>query len=337
MVTVEATDILRLLGTIDLWSVVDAQGIPILDSPLNRVQTRRFERYLQHRDKTRDEKVWTSYITTAPAAVFGHERLYHRRAKITKVVFNWYLRAEHLVSGGGMGEDGGEQTELFPLQEEHKLSENRSAGNLQCVGRCLLCGEDMQGDSERHLYSECTHEDIRAVRGEAEAEVQGIIAELPEGLVKATASRLQVLLLDTPTRHRVWKGIITPAQVRWISEGMDQMPDNDRNICGLVSKVIKSCLRVVGIALLAIRKAAWKAGGPVVVKQHSRRVLDKRKVVDRSRTGSVATLLGIMSPKESVSWELARRERRGRRQSGGDSKGGQAMETQDRVTQWDVH
>ena len=93
----------------------------------------------------------------------------------------------------------------------------------------------------------------------------------------------------------------------------------------------------MGIALLAIRKAAWKAGGPVVVKQHNRRVLDKRKGVDRSRTGSVATLLGIMSPKDSVSGELARRERRGKRQSGGDSKRGQAIDTQDRVTQWDVH
>jgi hypothetical protein len=116
MVTVDAVDILRLFANIDLWAVVDVQGIPILDSPLARVQSRRFSRYLQHRDGSREEKVWTTYITTAPAAVFETERQYHRRAKVTKVVFNWYLRAEQLGSGGGAGEDEDQQEGQLELQ-----------------------------------------------------------------------------------------------------------------------------------------------------------------------------------------------------------------------------
>jgi hypothetical protein len=194
----------------------------------------------------------------------------------------------------------------------------------------------MHWDSERHLYAYCSHSDISAIRVEAEAQLQGFIAELPAGRVKAVMTRLQALLLDDQVRHRVWKGIFTPAQIRWISEEIGQIHDKDRDIALLVSKAIKRGLRLVGVALLAIRKAAWRAGGVVTVKQYSRDAM-KQKKLDRGRTGSVATLLGIMSPKESVRWELTRRERTLARQAGGDSKGAQADGKQEGSTQWDVH
>jgi hypothetical protein len=163
---------------------------------------------------------------------------------------------EHLANGAEAGQAGAPQVQLLPLQEGQSVEEQSSTDNLHKVGCCLLCGEDVQRDTERHLYSSCRHDDIRTIRGEAEAQVQGLIAELPEGQVKATASRLQSLLLDAQVRHRVWKGIITPEQVRWISEGIESISDRDRDTALLSSKVIKCCLRVVGVALLAIRKAA---------------------------------------------------------------------------------
>ena len=337
LVTIGVVDILRLFASIDLWSVVDTQGVPILDSPVARVQARRFARYLHRRDEPRDDKIWTRYVTTAPAAVFAHERLYHRRAKVTKVVFNWYLRVEHIVNGAEAGQAGALQVQLLPPEEGQSVEEQLPTDNRHKAGCCLLCGEDVQRDTERHLYSSCRHDDIRTIRGEAEAQVQGLIAELPEGQVKATASRLQSLLLDAQVRHRVWKGIITPEQVRWISEGIESISDRDRDTALLSSKVIKSCLRVVGVALLAIRKAAWKVGGTVSVRQSAGSMRNRQQGEDRGRTGSVATLLGIMSPKESVCWELARRERRGLRQSGGSSKEAQVKGAHDGITQWDVH
>ena len=48
-------------------------------------------------------------------------------------------------------------------------------------------------------------------------------------------------------------------------------------------------------------------------------------------------LLGIMSPKESVLWELTRRERRLAKQVGGDSNRAQINATQEGIAQWDVH
>jgi hypothetical protein len=118
---------------------------------------------------------------------------------------------------------------------------------------------------------------------------------------------------------------------------MDQISDSNRDTALLISKVIKSCLRVVGVALLAIRKAAWKAGGSVSVKQYGGGVRSRQLDIDRGKSGSVVALLGIMSPKESVCWELARRKRRGLRQSEGGGKLVQANGTQEVITQWDVH
>ena len=73
------------------------------------------------------------------------------------------------------------------------------------------------------------------------------------------------------------------------------------------------------------------------VRQSAGNMRSRQQSEDRGRTGSVATLLGLMSPKESVCWELARRERRGLRQSGGRSKGAQVKGAHDGITQWDVH
>lgn len=337
MVTMDVAEILRLFASIDLWSIVDESGNPILDSPLTRVQARRFDGYLRKRDGAREEKIWTTYVPTAPAVVFPYERLYHRRAKVTKVVFNWYLRAEQ-IGGACYSRDGGSVMEEHVGREDAGPDDGMLPSVHPPVGMaCLLCGCDMLRDTERHLYTFCNHVDVKMIRSEAEEKVRGLVLGTLEGPIRSAASRLQAVLLDTENQHRTWKGIITPAQIQMIRAGMDDAVLADRNICQMIRKALTSCLQVVGAAVMAMRKAAWGAGGAVVVKQNWKPSKDKGQGTERGKSGSILTLLGVMSPKEAVCWELSRRVRRASKQGGGRCHGGEVVEEEVGSRQWDVH
>lgn len=338
MITIDTVDILKLFASIDLWSIVDEEGIPILESPVARIQARRFARYLQRRDGARAEKLWTTYVPTAPAAAFPHERLYHRRAKVTKVVFNWYLREEQRSEAVDVGTG---ETVVEDRVVIHKLGSNLE-GALPMVPpqigqACLLCGGDMFRDTERHLYVNCSHVNIGAIRLEAEETVRSYVAATPEGPVKSVSARLCTLLFDEAVRHRTWKGIMTPAQVKWISDGMDRGVLSDRSTLHAIGKEVKRCLHVAGAALLAIRKAAWKAGGPVVVKQKWKAFSVKQRVDEGNKSGSILALLGVMSPKEAACWELDRRKRRVSKQQSVGKEKLHVPESSMISKQWDVH
>ena len=195
----------------------------------------------------------------------------------------------------------------------------------------------MLRDTERHLYTFCSHTEVSTIRSEAEENVRRLVAENPEGLIKTVSKRLQSLLLDPETRHRTWKGIITPEQVRMISGGTNDISLVDMSSRHMVRKALMNCLKVVGAALMAMRKVAWGAGGPVIVKQHWKPLKDSQQGSERGKSGSILALLGVMSPKEAVCWELNRRARRASKQVEG---GGQGEMTVGEVVgnqQWDVH
>lgn len=298
LVVLEASCILKLFADVDLWSVVDAAGLPIIDSPLTRVQVCRFARYLRCRDQAREEKMWSTYILTAPALAFPDERLYHKRAKVTKTVFNWYMRSEHMNEC--VRDAVGALTGMGNLDEKERGS--------RLNGRdCQLCGIDMLCDTELHLYTHCQQTNISTIRSTAEAEIQGVVDET-SGITQLVARRMQSLLMDPATRHRVWKGIITPTQLRWLQDTNRSTP-YDRSSSSSIVKMIKGCMRIAGTALLAMRRKAWEGGGPVVVPRQSRLT----KAQTRSSmcaTASVASLLGIMPPKAAAQWELTRRHRK---------------------------
>jgi hypothetical protein len=57
----------------------------------------------------------------------------------------------------------------------------------------------------------------------------------------------------------------------------------------------------------------------------------------KGKTSSILTLLGIMSPKEAVSWELHRRRRRLSKQPDSTGMEGQGPDALESGRQWDVH
>lgn len=308
MVSVKVADLLRMFACIDLWSIIDKDGIPILDSPLSRVQTRRFSAYLQRRDHDRETKLWSQYIVTAPAAVFPEERLFHRRAKTTKLVFNWYLRSEHVHKGPvdtmSLGVEGagvvvGSQSVL------------RTAG-----GECQLCGQGVMGDSERHLYVSCSRPEIGSIRVQAEDEINQRVEEAGEGLLGQVLQAVQKMMLTPENRQLTWKGIITRDQGIQIAEIAEGQGLADRQLSGLIGKQVKVCMGIGGTALLDMRKMAWKLGG--MVRRNTLR--DPGPTSKRGRESSaavsIAATMGIMSPAEAVLWELERRKKRRAREKG---------------------
>jgi hypothetical protein len=122
-------------------------------------------------------------VVTAPAAVFLHERLFHRRAKVTKVVFNWYLRGEHL-KGADSVDMGGEVVSESEVAEGSVGGEVvPSAVPLTMNRICHLCGCDVDNDTERHFYVFCTQVDVLEIRTNAEDEIRSVATAQPEGLV----------------------------------------------------------------------------------------------------------------------------------------------------------
>ena len=155
--------------------------------------------------------------------------------------------------------------------------------------------------------------------------------------MRMVSSRLQTMLLEPVFRHRTWKGIITPTQLAGVREGMEMATLKDRATVHLISKAVKSILRVVGNAVLAMRKAAWKSGGPVVATQMVRAPSGRRQGVQRGKSGSILALLGVMSPKEAVCWELDRRKRRTFKQPEASGLEVQAVGEKGSSKVWDVH
>ena len=108
-------------------------------------------------------------------------------------------------------------------------------------------------------------------------------------------------------------------------------------------------MKIGGDALLAIRKVAWKGGGPVPfpTRAGGKQCTDR---VTSGQIGSIAAALGIMTPLEEVKWELRRRRRyreRAQAQEGlttvdidnvtKDKLGGIGGEATDEGKTWEVH
>jgi hypothetical protein len=111
----------------------------------------------------------------------------------------------------------------------------------------------------------------------------------------------------------------------------------DRNTGLLIRKVIKGLLHVVGASLLSMRKATWKLGGVFKVHQGRMSARGNQQEREKGKTGSILTLLGIMSPKEAVCWELHRRRRRLSKQLDSAGMEGQRTDALESIRQWDVH
>jgi hypothetical protein len=253
------------------------------------------------------------------------------------VVFNWYLRGEHLKDADSV-DMGGEAVSECEVAEGLGGSEVvPSAVPLVMNRMCHLCECDLGNDTERHLYVFCKQADVLAIRTKAEDEIRSVATAQPEGHVKLIIDRLLTLLLDPLVRHRTWKGIFTPAQIQWIREGVADAVLGDRNTGLLIRRVIKSILHVVGASLLMMRKATWKLGGVVKVRQGNLSTRGNQQERGKGKTSSILTLLGIMSPKEAVSWELHRRRRRLSKQPDSTGMEGQGPDALESGRQWDVH
>ena len=49
MLTVKAKEVLKAIGAIDLWSITDEGGVPVLEHPVELIQRARFRMYLSKR------------------------------------------------------------------------------------------------------------------------------------------------------------------------------------------------------------------------------------------------------------------------------------------------
>jgi len=298
MVTASVAEVLRLFAKIDFWSVVGKDGIPILESPLTCVQEKRFGRYLRRRDQNRADKIWTTYVITGPVAAFQDERSYSRRSKVTKIVFNWYLRSEHL-----RGPQGG--------PDQCEVGREVDAGNASSGRRCLLCGMDIRDDTEKHLYVYCSHHEISGIRMTAERAIQDKVDAASAGVVRETLRALQLLCLQEEHRHKVWKGIISIDQGVQLSTAVESNGKVDGQQAIQILKSVRECMSTCGAALLEIRRKVWELGGAVRVHmQPSVRDTSLKKFRQQHDVTSIATTMGILTPAAAVLWELGRRKAR---------------------------
>ena len=144
------------------------------------MQHHHFVRYLEARDNQKNANRWTNYLRSAPHVIGGQLKRFTVRARRTKLVFNWYLREEQVNQC--------EETVL-----------------------CPLCHDDMQADSERHLYCECKYVEVDNVRLETLEKLRDIVygdGTAPQ-IVLQILAKLYVLLTTSPNRHLIWKGIIS--------------------------------------------------------------------------------------------------------------------------------
>jgi hypothetical protein len=234
ILTARAKEVLIAISAIDLWCIMDSTGVPILECPRELIERERFRNYLLNRSHTGGKDYWTQYVDSAPAVVFPNHRLSTRQVKDTKLVFNWYMRAEHKQRGSA---------------EE----------------RCQLCDKTMGGDTERHLYIECTHVPIDNCRREMLEDLKKMTDSIPQDTPnqKKVASALATLLTESEDRHLIWKGIITPAQVQTMEEALqwNKTEDQTKELEARdMTKTITSMIRRAGSMLQEIRTLTAAAG-----------------------------------------------------------------------------
>jgi hypothetical protein len=166
------------------------------------------------------------------------------------------------------------------------------------------------GNTERHLYVYCLRPEISDIREKAEGAILKKVDESEEGESRQVLQAVRRMMLQEETRHQVWKGLVTQEQGAELAGIVHCQGKVDLPRLGLITKQVKECMGIGGVALLEMRKMAWKLGGVV-----------KRTVVGgtgpsvkrgrgSSAAVSIAATLGLMSPAAAVLWELERRKRR---------------------------
>ena len=228
VLTVTAKEVLIAISAIDLWCVVDKEGTPILECPSELVQRVRFRQYLQQRQEQGGHDYWTDYVESAPEVVFPIQHSTWKQAKDTKIVFNWYMRAEH---------------------------KNRREDAVVCP----WCGGDMQGDTERHVYTQCTHVIADNCRREMEQDLVDIVAAIPAENIRqrGIGEQLCQMLTAGEERHLLWKGIVRPRQVQDLNQTLQHFKEKGEEESSQetkgITKMIKEMLRRTGRLLQEIR------------------------------------------------------------------------------------
>jgi hypothetical protein len=245
---------------------MDGMGVPILECPRELIERERFRNYLQHRTYIGGKGYWTQYVDSAPSVVFPNHRLTTRQVKDTKLVFNWYMRAEHKQRGSA---------------EE----------------RCQLCDKTMGGDTERHLYTECTHVSIDNPRREMVEDLRNIMESVSHDTPnqKNVISSLFNLLTESDDRHLLWKGIITPTQVQVINDALQwetaEEHTKEREARD-ITKTIICMIRRAGSMLQEIRTLTASAGflmptptprkAPLTTRQRQDKAMRSQQRIDQT-------------------------------------------------------
>ena len=261
MLTVRAKEVLTAIGAIDLWSVTDKEGVPILENPLEIIQRARFRGYLTKRAQLGGQTYWTEYIDTAPAVVFPNQRQITKQVQDTKLIFNWYMRAEHKGRG------------------EPEVP-------------CPLCGTQMQGNTEKHLYRDCNHVMVDNERRMLVEDLWAMVEKIPSAAThqRGVGTALLRLLLDDDERHLLWKGIILPTHVAILEaaqkhEQSQQPGTTSRQEARGTTVLIQAMFKRAGEMLRNIRKNT-AATGYLMTPMHRQEVrLNQDQRVVRAQRG----------------------------------------------------
>lgn len=217
----------------------------------------------------------------APLVANPCGKSYGARARRTKLVFNWYIREEHLCKG-----------------EEQIL--------------CPLCKADMDKDTEKHVYLSCKDVEIENIRLEALDKLRMITLGDGQGhkSLEAVMAKLYSMLTEDADRHLLWKGVISIQ--RW-SDLMNTLPDYttlDRATLRSIVVQIREMLKQTGEAIREMRRSYWigrpRPPLPTQIIAGSLSAAQSRYLSQRTQT-RLPILWGLMTPTEQLDWEVKRR------------------------------